>query len=189
MIGGGSPWVRNGNNIYYNQGNVGIGITDPGYLFQIFTTSNPVPMRVQTDATGENATAIQAFANYGVAVSGYTVTGKGILGNAQGGAVGVQGECTGYGAGVYGYNSANGPGVKGVSAASNGVSGETSSTNGFVDAGCTERVPPKVFGLQGSRGNQTVMELWGSVFVGCMAHQTRATASMLKAILVTTAML
>ena len=93
--GHGLPWKRNGTNIYYNKGNVGIGITDPGYLFHIFTTSNPVPMRVQTDATGADANAIQASANYGVAVSGYTVTGKGVLGNAQGDAVGVQGECTG----------------------------------------------------------------------------------------------
>jgi hypothetical protein len=134
VIGGGSPWKRNANNIYYDKGNVGIGTTDPNYLLQIFTTNNPVPMRVQTDASGSNVNAIQASASYGVAVSGYTVTGKGVLGNAQGGAIGVQGECTGYGAGVYGYNSADGPGVRGVSAASNGVFGETSSIN-ELDAG------------------------------------------------------
>ena len=60
VIGGGSPWKRNGNNIYYDKGNVGIGITDPSYLLHIFTTSNPVPMRVQTDASGTNTNAIQA---------------------------------------------------------------------------------------------------------------------------------
>lgn len=132
VIASASPWVRNGNNIYYNKGYVGVGITDPHYLFHIFTPSELVPMRIQADASG--ASAIQAVANYGVAVSGYTVTGKGVLGNAQGGAIGVQGECTGYGAGVYGYNTANGPGVRGNSLASNGVFGETSSTN-EIDAG------------------------------------------------------
>ncbi len=30
-----SPWIKNGNKIYYNKGNVGIGTSDPGYLLDI----------------------------------------------------------------------------------------------------------------------------------------------------------
>ena len=26
-----SPWIQNGSNIYFNSGNVGIGLTDPQY--------------------------------------------------------------------------------------------------------------------------------------------------------------
>jgi hypothetical protein len=30
-----SPWIKNGNKIYYNEGNAGIGTSDPGYLLDI----------------------------------------------------------------------------------------------------------------------------------------------------------
>jgi hypothetical protein len=30
-----SPWIKNGNKMYYNEGNVGIGTSDPGYLLDI----------------------------------------------------------------------------------------------------------------------------------------------------------
>jgi hypothetical protein len=30
-----SPWIKNGNKIYYNKGNVGIGTSNPGYLLDI----------------------------------------------------------------------------------------------------------------------------------------------------------
>ncbi len=36
-FGGGSDWVRNGNKIYYNQGSVGIGSTNPNYRLQLHT--------------------------------------------------------------------------------------------------------------------------------------------------------
>ncbi len=36
-FGGGSDWVRNGNKIYYNQGSVGIGTTNPFYRLHLHT--------------------------------------------------------------------------------------------------------------------------------------------------------
>jgi hypothetical protein len=136
---GASPWGLNGANTYYTQGNVGIGTSSPSYPFTI-DSSAQTPMYASSSA--QNATVIQATstatsgAGWGVfgLTSSTDTNACGVRGAAGGGASGVFGYGWGYGSGVYGESTANGSGVRGKSAASNGVFGETSSTN-RLDAG------------------------------------------------------
>ncbi|MEL6718247.1 MAG: hypothetical protein AAFP82_05990 [Bacteroidota bacterium] len=47
---GGSLWMQNGNKIYYNTGNVGVGTNDPSELFHVAGQIYAVNVRVSTDA-------------------------------------------------------------------------------------------------------------------------------------------
>jgi hypothetical protein len=101
VIGGGSPWKRNGSKIYYMDGYVGIGTDNPSYPFHI-SSNAAFPMVVTSTASG--VTVISGFSN---APSG---TGKGVMGitySVDGGSFGVYGKAAsgGNAVGVYGYTN------------------------------------------------------------------------------------
>jgi hypothetical protein len=123
VIGGGSPWKRNGSNIYYTAGKVGIGTTNPIFLLDIVAT-DPNPFRVYTTGSGGNA--IIGHAGNGVGVLGSSTTSHGVWGQADG-----------YGAGVYGANAfVGGYGVYGKHYAGGiGVYGEAKTTTPSSSAG------------------------------------------------------
>lgn len=47
-----NPWEANGSMIYYNQGNVGIGTTNPGYKLDVQDAKNSLAVQVKTEAAG-----------------------------------------------------------------------------------------------------------------------------------------
>lgn len=57
--GNSTLWSKNGNNVYYDNGNVGIGITNPMNKLQILVDSNDfaVPLSVINKNTGTNSAA------------------------------------------------------------------------------------------------------------------------------------
>jgi hypothetical protein len=61
MLGGtASPWLKNGSNLYYNTGYVGIGTSTIGYPLTIENNSNTCFMKVK-DNTGANGMRIGAY--------------------------------------------------------------------------------------------------------------------------------
>jgi hypothetical protein len=114
VIGVGSPWKRNGNNIYYTAGNVGIGMDAPAF-----------PLTVRGNASVEIYGLNTANSGPVVGVSGTTqspsASSYGVYGGASGDATGVRGNANGAGYGVHGFNnSASGYGVYGVNLATGG---------------------------------------------------------------------
>jgi uncharacterized protein (TIGR02145 family) len=72
-----SPWSKNNNNIYFDDGNVGIGISNPMNKLQILVDSNDfaVPLSVINKNTGANSAA-----NIGVRCDGPSAFSFGKLG-------------------------------------------------------------------------------------------------------------
>ena len=72
-----SPWSKNNNNIYFDDGNVGIGISNPMNKLQILVDSNDfaVPFSVINKNTGANSAA-----NIGVRCDGPSAFSFGKLG-------------------------------------------------------------------------------------------------------------
>jgi hypothetical protein len=121
---GGNPWMKNGTNIYYNNGNVGIGTTSPGSPLTVQSNSNSA---ITASSIAGGATVISAtIANTtgsGIALSGYTAS-------TDPSSTGVYGFTSG-GFGVQGVNqspSGSGSGVKG-SGSYIGTWGETTSAD------------------------------------------------------------
>jgi uncharacterized protein (TIGR02145 family) len=75
--GNSTLWSKNGSNVYYNNGNVGIGITNPMNKLQILVDSNDfaVPFSVINKNTGANSAA-----NIGVRCDGPSAFSFGKLG-------------------------------------------------------------------------------------------------------------
>jgi len=117
LFGPTADWVPNGSDIFYNAGNVGIGITAPGS-----------PLTVQGDA----ATLVNArnTRNSGTAIAGVAAGGavsKGVFGlSVSGGGIGVQGQAS--------NTSGVCVGVDGLTASSSGraVRGRATSATGFA---------------------------------------------------------
>ncbi len=142
VIGVGSPWKRNGTNIYYTAGNVGIGTDNPIYRFHIVTDSS-FPMYATSTASGVSViSAISTAASgpgwgvFGRSHSTDSQNAYGVYGLASGQGSGVKGEnASTAGYGVYGENAAaGGTGICGVSSAASGngvgVWGAADSTDG-----------------------------------------------------------
>jgi hypothetical protein len=128
VIGGSAPWKRNGNNIYYTDGNVGIGTNSPTSPLTIISPYT-YPLFAQSTAIGANA--IMGVSN------ATTGDSRGVYGQSAStnspNACGVYGTATGFGAGVYGYNnSSTGCGVFGAndSVGGAGIHGESLATTG-----------------------------------------------------------
>lgn len=133
VIGGGSPWKRDGNNIYYTAGKVGIGLNSPSF-----------PLHIRS--SGDDGVFSENWGN-GAGVRGVNTSGTpwsyGVYGgnnSASGiGVSGVNSATTGTGSGVYGRNeSASGYGVYGenTQAGGKGIYGISSATTG-VGSGVT----------------------------------------------------
>jgi hypothetical protein len=155
-----SPWLTSGNNIYNdNSGNVGIGISVPGFgldvrksngtLFttQIGATANntvrilknisPGNVISSTAAlyveSGQNLDGIQAVADNRDAITGYSQSGYGVYGYSQSyyGVYGYSNGTSNLFGGVVGFSPLSSNGVYGESGSGNGVWGFSQSGIGI----------------------------------------------------------
>ena len=145
--GGSSLWSQNGADIYYNDGNVGIGATDPAYRLQVYAGADAA---IAGENPSEN-TRGELGSTYG-GVFGESTTGDGVFGQVTDASAinsGVRGESpspagfgvqglalaySGTSTGVYGWaRSPNGRGVYGLVEGDfgRGVFGEVTGTNGY----------------------------------------------------------
>ncbi len=178
VVGAGSPWQRNGTNLYYNGGNVGIGTNSPIFPLHIVNPSG-LGAYVFTGGAGgwglngENTSpggtgvigknSASTGAGYGVYGITNSPTGYGVYGtHLLPGGTAIYGRSwalSGNGIGVYGgTDSSTGFGVYGVNSATSGsgvaVYGETKSPNygqGFGVYG-KSLGGPGVYGEGGSVG-------------------------------------
>ncbi len=126
-----AQWTVVGTRIYYNAGNVGIGIANPAY-----------PLDVRT--TGSRAVGVTNYATTGTSYGVYSVvrssTGRGVYGlsnNTAGSGYGLFGVSNGRsGRGVYGYASNSGS-----TGTPYGVYGRSLSSNGAAVFGDGNRAP------------------------------------------------
>jgi hypothetical protein len=121
--GGSGIWSANGNNAYYNAGNVGIGTTTP--VAQLQAETGEVKPAVYGHATGAG-TGVQGESSTGIGVYASSSSGNGVYATSAT-ASGVEGH-SGTGIGVY-ASSIGGRGVYATSDSGAGV--ESHSTSGF----------------------------------------------------------
>ena len=128
--GGDSPWTSVGDDIYYDDGQVGVGTTSPSYDLHVVSSGARAVSATTSNVGGRalfgEATAVTG-STAGVVGSSRSVSGKGVYGqaNASSGVVyGVHGECNSTsGRGVYGQSHATTGTTYGVYGSSAGSSG------------------------------------------------------------------
>lgn len=110
-----SQWTTNGNNIYYNTGNVGVGMTNPANKIDIYTAGygeyglNVVSGNSSAIYASSPSYAVNGNTTYGSAIYGYATTGNGIYGLASGiGGIGVRGSALSGNAGYFKASTAGG---------------------------------------------------------------------------------
>ncbi|MFT5423865.1 MAG: hypothetical protein ACI89L_001656 [Phycisphaerales bacterium] len=129
---GDSHWSLNGAATYYTAGEVGIGITNPGFPLHVLADGLGGPV-IYAEATGEGSTGVWGKA------TGTTYISKGVRGDSASvtgiGVYGFASSLTGFANGVMGNtHSVDGAGVYGIASNSNGrnygVYGKTNSPAG-----------------------------------------------------------
>lgn len=195
-----SPWTISGNNTLYNQGRVGIGVTDPIDLLHVSSTGNNTILAFNSLTTGAGLYAWNTSTsgiNFGVRGRSDSPTGIGVYGYSPG--IATQGESTTpNGIGIYGVNSAqsgNAFGVQGLSGSStgtgtygngnlNGVWGETNNVAGRgVYGNNTSTTGSTAYGVQGQSSSSAGVGVFGSSpFTGVQGSVSSATGRALVAI-------
>jgi hypothetical protein len=162
--GGSGIWSVNGNNAYYNAGNVGIGTTTP--VAQLQAETGEVKPAVYGHATGAG-TGVQGESSTGIGVYASSSSGNGVYATSAT-ASGVEGH-SGTGIGVY-ASSIGGRGVYATSVSGTGV--ESRSTSGFgvfgasASASGVEGHSGSGFGVYGKSDSGEAGHFDGDVFVG-----------------------
>jgi hypothetical protein len=156
-----SQWTTSGSNIYYNSGNVGVGLTNPSYKFHVEGTIRATVTSGNTGVYGAtyNGAGVFGYAPYGKGVYGSAAWGTAIYGETtsgysgifMGGNVGIgisnpsrrlhvvsdtnaiYAQANNGGVGVYAYSSA-GTGISGASNSGTGVVGTSGSGSGVYGA-------------------------------------------------------
>ena len=148
-----NPWIQSGNNLYYNAGNVGLGVTNPASKLDISgTLTNTNPNGVNVNLTGGNTTNTRYRGIYSkVTGTGLNGDNRGVQGESVGNSIGLNTGVAGYAknspsnVGVYGYGSGANTGFNvgvsgyadscmGSSAVNRGVEGSAksiSNANGY----------------------------------------------------------
>jgi hypothetical protein len=169
-------WTISGSNIHRLTGNVGIGLSSPGYTLHVQSAGQRA---VFADAVAHSGT------NYGIYGRLSSTSGAGVFGEATtttGTAHGVAGSTSNTdGCGVFGQNlnsSGDDRGVYGVAASSTakgvmgynssssgsavGVLGRTNSTDGYGVRGEAPRTSGRSFGVYGDTASTDGIGVYGN---------------------------
>jgi hypothetical protein len=155
-LGGSGIWSVNGNDAYYNAGNVGIGTTTP--VAQLQAETGEVKPAVYGHATGAG-TGVQGDSSTGIGVYASSTSGNGVYATSTF-ASGVEGH-SGTGNGVY-ASSIVGRGVYASSDSGNGVESHSTSGRGVFGQSSTgagvEGASTDGFGVYGSSTSASGVE-------------------------------
>ena len=152
--GGTCLWSENGNKIYYNTDNVGIGTSDP---------NTPLHVTTATDSVTVMASNTAPSLGTGVWAQTAATSGTGVFGQSM--------ATSGYNAGVHGVNwSTGGRGVFGYNGTSTGdsigVLGRTNSTSGYAVRGEAFRTSGVNYGVYGETDSASGYGVYGAAPTG-----------------------
>ncbi len=162
LSGGDSIWERNGNDLYYVAGRVGIGLSTPGYRLHVESDDEFAIFGHYVAQTGRGA-GVYGYAsgddrNFGVLGHSASPDGVGVLGlnmNVSGTSVGVQGECWADGGlGTVGWALSQ----TGVCI---GIYGRTDSVDGAAVWGWAMQPYGHTIGVTGQSDSSDGVGVWG----------------------------
>ncbi len=171
-----AQWTVSGSNIFYNNGNVGIGTSSPTHRLSVVSASSAIAIFGNHTATSGTVYGIwgQIASTAGAGVYGYAAATAGstygVWGRADSPAgVGVYGFATatsGTTYGVWGRNASTaGAGVYGLAAATTGsvrgVYGVSASSSGVGVLGQATATTGSTFGVQGLSASTAGVGVYG----------------------------
>lgn len=171
-----AQWQQSGNNIYYTNGNVGVGTSNPAYLLHVETSlSSRAIFGRHTASSGASyggwfesastagmgvfglATASSGY-TYGVYGRSYSSSGKGVVGHATATSGGTYG-------GWFQSESTDGKGVRGVATATTGYTYgglfESASNAGIGVAGLASASSGYTYGVSGQSNSPDGAGVYG----------------------------